>query len=88
MIAVCISYIHTLYVIIMCARLAWKEMHYFVDILVHLKSMCFSFHKQSGIPFDEMLFFDDEHRNIVDISKLGTLHNVRLTLNCHTIFYA
>ena len=30
-----------------------------------------SFQKDSGFSHDEMLFFDDEYRNIVDISKLG-----------------
>lgn len=25
----------------------------------------------SGIAYEEMLFFDDEHRNIADVSTLG-----------------
>ncbi|KAK4526774.1 hypothetical protein GAYE_SCF27MG4691 [Galdieria yellowstonensis] len=33
----------------------------------HFKSL----HKKTGIPFDEMIFFDDEMRNLVDVSKLG-----------------
>lgn len=28
-------------------------------------------HKASGIPYEKMLFFDDEYRNIEDISSLG-----------------
>uniref|UniRef100_A0A0A9ZEJ3 Magnesium-dependent phosphatase 1 n=2 Tax=Lygus hesperus TaxID=30085 RepID=A0A0A9ZEJ3_LYGHE len=28
-----------------------------------------SFKKSSGTPFEEMLFFDDEHRNIVDLQS-------------------
>lgn len=31
------------------------------------------FKKQSGIPFENMLFFDDESRNIVDIERLGAV---------------
>ncbi|RWS30481.1 magnesium-dependent phosphatase 1-like isoform X1 [Leptotrombidium deliense] len=29
------------------------------------------FKKASGIQFKEMLFFDDEERNIIDVSRLG-----------------
>ncbi|KAM6453110.1 magnesium-dependent phosphatase 1 [Liasis olivaceus] len=29
--------------------------------------------QQSGIPFHQMLFFDDENRNIRDVSELGVL---------------
>ncbi|KAG1661507.1 Magnesium-dependent phosphatase 1 [Nymphon striatum] len=29
------------------------------------------FHQKSGIPYKDMLFFDDEYRNIVQIGKLG-----------------
>ena len=29
------------------------------------------FHTQSKIPYSEMLFFDDEERNIIDLSKIG-----------------
>ncbi|MGC8802514.1 MAG: magnesium-dependent phosphatase-1 [Bacteroidales bacterium] len=28
-------------------------------------------HKQSGIPFNQMVFFDDEQRNIADVITLG-----------------
>ncbi|KAL1022553.1 hypothetical protein UPYG_G00029200 [Umbra pygmaea] len=28
-------------------------------------------HADSGLKFSEMMFFDDEHRNIADVSKLG-----------------
>lgn len=31
------------------------------------------FKANSGIDYTDMLFFDDEHRNIVDISKLGMM---------------
>lgn len=33
----------------------------------------FSIKKQSKRHFDEMLFFDDESRNIYDITKLGVV---------------
>jgi len=29
------------------------------------------FHEEAGIAFEDMLFFDDEHRNILDLKKLG-----------------
>ena len=29
------------------------------------------FHTQSKIPYSEMLFFDDEERNIIELSKIG-----------------
>lgn len=33
--------------------------------------MLFSFRKDSKMEYKDMIFFDDETRNIVDISKLG-----------------
>ena len=36
--------------------------------------MCFAagrFHEVSGIAYTDMLFFDDEERNIHDVSRLG-----------------
>ncbi|KAK1803756.1 hypothetical protein P4O66_020780, partial [Electrophorus voltai] len=35
--------------------------------------------KASGVPYTDMMFFDDEHRNITDVSRLGTKRN---RLNC------
>lgn len=35
--------------------------------ITHFKNL----HKLSKIPYNEMVFFDDEHRNIVDVSSLG-----------------
>lgn len=29
------------------------------------------FHELSGLPYQEMLFFDDEYRNIRDVGSLG-----------------
>ena len=31
----------------------------------------YRFKRNSGFNYDEMLFFDDEYRNIVDITKIG-----------------
>ncbi|XP_012287392.1 magnesium-dependent phosphatase 1 [Orussus abietinus] len=31
------------------------------------------FHKNSGYSYREMLFFDDEHRNIQDLTKVGVM---------------
>lgn len=28
--------------------------------------------QKAGVPFSQMIFFDDEKRNIADVSKLGT----------------
>ncbi|XP_059153435.1 magnesium-dependent phosphatase 1-like isoform X2 [Physella acuta] len=35
--------------------------------ITHFKKL----HVMSGIAYEEMLFFDDEHRNIADVSSLG-----------------
>ncbi|BFZ19592.1 hypothetical protein BsWGS_22630 [Bradybaena similaris] len=35
--------------------------------ITHFKKL----HSDSGIPYMDMLFFDDEHRNIADVSTLG-----------------
>ncbi|XP_075805878.1 magnesium-dependent phosphatase 1 isoform X4 [Microtus pennsylvanicus] len=29
-------------------------------------------HQKTGVPFSQMVFFDDEKRNIIDVGKLGT----------------
>nr|XP_048299965.1 magnesium-dependent phosphatase 1 isoform X4 [Myodes glareolus] len=29
-------------------------------------------HHKTGVPFSQMVFFDDEKRNIIDVGKLGT----------------
>ena len=42
-----------------------------VRFLTFLVNFPHSFQKNSGFRYDEMLFFDDEYRNIVDITKLG-----------------
>ena len=31
----------------------------------------FRFQQQSGLPYKDMLFFDDEYRNIRDVGSLG-----------------
>lgn len=33
----------------------------------------YSIQKDSGLAFSEMLFFDDEYRNKVDLDKIGVL---------------
>jgi len=33
--------------------------------------LCYRFKKASGIQFEDMLFFDDEYRNIKDLSAEG-----------------
>nr|XP_020825534.1 magnesium-dependent phosphatase 1-like isoform X4 [Phascolarctos cinereus] len=42
--------------------------------------------QKSGIPYSEMIFFDDEKRNIIDVSKLGvTCIHVQSEMNLHTL---
>ncbi len=31
----------------------------------------FRFKEQTGIPYQDMVFFDDEYENIIDISEIG-----------------
>ncbi len=40
---------------------------YPTDKIKHFKNI----QKKTGIPFEEMVFFDNEYRNIEDVSKLG-----------------
>lgn len=39
----------------------------------YVQGFVFSIKSQSQMEYNEMMFFDDEHRNIVDISKLGVV---------------
>ncbi|KAM9066274.1 magnesium-dependent phosphatase 1 [Sarcophilus harrisii] len=42
--------------------------------------------QKSGIPYSKMIFFDDEKRNIIDVSKLGvTCIHVQSEMNLHTL---
>lgn len=52
----------------------WKQYINYQEIYTGCKVSHFTqFKKQSGIPFERMLFFDDEERNIVDINRLGSV---------------
>jgi magnesium-dependent phosphatase 1 len=37
------------------------------DKAAHFRAL----HEETGIPFRDMIFFDDEHRNIESVSRLG-----------------
>lgn len=45
-----------------------------------------SLYKRSGIPFEQMYFFDDEYRNIIEVADLG-VHSflVRNGINWHVL---
>ncbi|KAG5455001.1 Magnesium-dependent phosphatase 1 [Clonorchis sinensis] len=52
--------------------LKWDELFDYMEIYPGSKVKHFeSFHRLSGIPYNEMIFFDDEDRNIRDVSQLG-----------------
>ena len=49
----------------------YGDIHFVFSALFMSSSLSFSIKKSSGIDYSDMLFFDDEYRNIKDISKLG-----------------
>ncbi|XP_013788974.2 magnesium-dependent phosphatase 1-like, partial [Limulus polyphemus] len=52
--------------------LDWEKYFSYQEIYPGSKLTHFErFQEKSGIPYSQMLFFDDEHRNIYEISKLG-----------------
>ena len=56
----------------MLRLLDWNKYCPFQEIYPGRKTTHFAkIKKESEIPYKEMLFFDDEHRNIRDISAIG-----------------
>lgn len=52
--------------------LDWRKYFKYTEIYPGCKVKHFEqFKKQSGLMYEKMLFFDNEYRNIADISKLG-----------------
>ncbi|CAI2731504.1 unnamed protein product [Schistosoma spindalis] len=58
--------------------LNWSDLFDYIEIYPGSKTAHFKrFHELSGIDYADMLFFDDESRNIHEISKLG--------VQCHLV---
>lgn len=54
--------------------LGWKKYFKYTEIYPGSKKAHFEeLKKQSGFTYDQMLFFDNEDRNIIDVSKLGVI---------------
>ncbi|XP_018323153.1 magnesium-dependent phosphatase 1 isoform X1 [Agrilus planipennis] len=52
----------------------WNKYFNYKEIYPGSKVKHFNqFRKQSGIEFKDMLFFDDEHRNIADLERIGVV---------------
>ncbi|XP_076322448.1 magnesium-dependent phosphatase 1-like isoform X2 [Tachypleus tridentatus] len=52
--------------------LDWEKYFSYQEIYPGSKLTHFQrFQEVSGVPYSQMIFFDDEHRNICEISKLG-----------------
>ncbi|BET02636.1 Hypothetical protein NTJ_15453 [Nesidiocoris tenuis] len=50
----------------------WEKYFFQKEIYPGCKIAHFeNFHKSTGIPYREMLFFDDEHRNAVDLNRIN-----------------
>ncbi|XP_078607531.1 magnesium-dependent phosphatase 1-like [Branchiostoma floridae x Branchiostoma japonicum] len=54
--------------------LDWDKYFTYKEIYPGSKTHHFQrFHEQSGVPYSKMIFFDDEERNIYDLSRIGVL---------------
>ena len=51
--------------------MALENEEYGCVLLPVLALYCCRFQQMTGIPFSQMLFFDDEKRNVLSVSNLG-----------------
>ena len=68
----------------------WENFIFLHVVMTHLITfflLYFRFKEQSNIPYSEMLFFDDEYRNIVDLNSIGRYHSLEnfFILRCDSV---
>lgn len=55
-------------------------------MLMLLYCNCFRLQKSSGFEYEDMIFFDDEHRNVVEVEQLGKSLKRNASFNQNMVF--